>query len=230
MPLNNDKAFFDFLRRLKKNRLSQAEVDEANGYIHPELEPIIITAPRLSEDIGSKKGPLTALVGSVAATLLLTSVPKEEGLEYKAYKDIAGVWTVCSGDTKDVHPGLIETPAGCQARLEAQLVAHAKGAMLCTPTLTASDREYQRAAVTSLAYNIGVGGYCHSTVNKQFNAQNWWNGCQSFISWNKATVNGKLVSVKGLTSRRQREIQICGTNLVSGCTPENLQQRLGSIK
>jgi lysozyme len=230
----DDKSLFDFFRSKKREwtrqptaKLSQKDVDGLNAVLSPVEEQIIVTAPRQPNP---SKGALGGIVGAVAATFLLTFVPTQEGTAYKAYKDIAGVWTVCQGDTKDVHAGLIETPAGCQKRLEMQLTAHAKGMMLCTPTLEGEGKEWLRAAGTDLTYNIGIGGFCGSSIHKKWLVQQWWDGCQGFIAWNKARVKGVLRPVKGLTLRRQREIQICGTNLVNGWTPENLKQRVEAIK
>lgn len=169
--------------------------------------------PKPSDALQGVKGPLVAIVGALAATSLFASIPKEEGTEYKAYRDIAGIWTVCQGDTKDVHPGLIETPEGCRQRLEMQLVAHAKPVMACTPTLSEPGRDYQRAAAVSLAYNIGVRAYCHSTADRLFDSGDLKGGCNAFLSWSKAKVNGQLRTVQGLLSRRQREREICLRNI-----------------
>jgi lysozyme len=208
------KQFFDYLRRKKREwsknpraTLTQAEVNEANEALGSPSAP---SKPSVaSSTLGSKVGPLAAVVGSLAASSLLLTVPKEEGTSYKAYKDIAGIWTVCQGDTKNVYPSLIETPEGCRVRLERQLVIHAKGVMACTPRLSEEGREWQRAAAVSLAYNIGVGGYCKSSVDRYFDTGNWKRGCDNFLSWNKARVNGVLRPVKGLTERRKRERDIC---------------------
>jgi lysozyme len=208
------KQFFDYLRRKKREwsknpraTLTQAEVNEANEALGSPSAP---SKPSVaSSTLGSKVGPLAAIVGSLAASSLLLTVPKEEGTSYKAYKDIAGIWTVCQGDTKNVYPSLIETPEGCRVRLERQLVIHAKGVMACTPRLSEEGREWQRAAAVSLAYNIGVGGYCKSSVDRYFDTGNWKRGCDNFLSWNKARVNGVLRPVKGLTERRKRERDIC---------------------
>lgn len=210
----SDTALFDTLRRFKRRwsksstGLTQAEVEEVNAALR-QPSASVGTGFRPSEVISSKKGPLVAIVGALAATSLFASVPKEEGTEYKAYRDIAGIWTVCQGDTKDVHPGLIETPEGCRQRLEMQLVAHAKPVMACTPALSEPGRDYQRAAAVSLAYNIGVGAYCRSTADRLFDAGNWQGACDAFLSWSKARVNGQLRTVQGLLSRRQRERAIC---------------------
>jgi lysozyme len=216
----NRKPIFDAVKRLRKKDFTSAEVllldraiDEAEGV---DKQPLpVLTVDKydrntgISDTIGSKKGPLVALVGAIAATTLLSTVPKEEGTEYKAYRDIAGIWTVCTGDTHNVHAGLIETPEGCRQRTETQLIIHAKGVIQCTPRLSESGRDYQLAAATSLAYNIGVGGYCKSSIDKRFDAGDMIGGCNAFLAWDKARVNGQLRVVQGLHSRRVRERAIC---------------------
>lgn len=152
-----------------------------------------------------QKAGLAAIVGTVAAALLFVSIPKDEGTKFIPYKDIVGVWTVCSGDTKNVTPGVKQTAEQCQTRLEQQLAAHAAPVMKCTPTLNEQGRDYQRAAAVSLAYNIGDGAFCKSTVNRLFVAREWKRGCNAFLAWNRA--GGRVVP--GLTARRQREVAVC---------------------
>lgn len=173
------------------------------------------------------KSPLVALVGASAAIALATMIPKDEsgrtvkatvsedgtllvdhvrGPQYlAAYADIVGVWTICDGDTKGVRPGMVETQAGCTARLERQLVAHARPIMQCVPGLAAKGRENQLVASVSLAYNIGTSGFCRSTIARRFNAGNWRGGCDAMMMWNKA--GGR--PVRGLTLRRERERALC---------------------
>lgn len=199
----NDKALREgFDAHL--DRLGVPKASEASP--QPATEPI---QPSPSSGLSGTKGPLAAIVGVVAATSLFASIPQHEGLEYKAYRDIAGIWTICAGDTANVRPGMIETPEGCQRRLEAQLVAHAKPVMQCTPRLTEPGRDWQRAAAVSLAYNIGVGAWCKSTADRRFDAADWRGGCDAFLRWNKARVRGELREVRGLTKRRQEERAVC---------------------
>jgi lysozyme len=207
----SDTPIFDLFRRKKREwskrpnaALTAGEVAEVNAALAESRGQ-----PSPSSSLLSRKGPLAAVVGSLAATSLFATVPKEEGTEYKAYRDIAGIWTVCNGDTNDVHPSLIETPEGCRQRLESQLVAHAKPVMACTPALSEPGRDYQRAAAVSLAYNIGVGAYCRSSADRDFDSGQWRAGCDAFLSWSKARVNGRLRVVQGLLARRQRERAIC---------------------
>lgn len=212
----NDALIFNAVRRLKQRwtrkqaGLTQAEVDELNAVLKAAREDAPTPhAPRPSDGLGSVKGPLVALLGTIAATSLLASVPEEEGVRLAAYRDIAGIPTICAGDTKNVRMGMVETEEGCQRRLEAQLIAHARPTLACTPRLTEPGRDWQRAAAVSLAYNIGVGAWCRSTADKRFDVGDWKGGCDAFLSWNKARVNGQLRPVLGLTRRRNREREIC---------------------
>lgn len=197
----------------------------------PRIEPMA-PAPRRAP----RPGTLAAVVGGLAAAWLLTDVPKEEsgrkveatvsadgtatvrhvsGPQYlRAYLDIAGVPTACDGITKGVRMGQTYTEAQCTALLERELVIHAEGVMRCSPGLRQPGRDWQRAAAVSLAYNIGVAGFCGSTARKRFDAGNWRGGCDAFLSWNKARVKGVLRPVKGLTARRERERAICLKGLI----------------
>jgi len=225
--MSGDLIFFNYLRRKKREwsrqstaPLTQAEVDEANAVLKARDAakaaggPATAKTPEKPSTVPQiaptgAKGPLAMIVGAVAATSLFASIPKDEGLEYKAYRDIAGVLTICSGDTANVRAGMVESPEGCQRRLEAQLVAHARPVMDCSPRLREEGRDWQRAAAVSLAYNIGVRAFCHSTVDRRFDAGDFKGGCDAILRWNKARVNGQLRPVRGLTLRRERERQLC---------------------
>lgn len=183
----------------------------------------------------AKGGTLAAVVGLLSASMLLVETPKEEsgrtvqvevaedgaatvkhvtGPQYlKPYLDIAGIPTACDGITAGVKMGQRYTEAQCATMLERELVVHAQGVMRCTPRLAEPGRDYQRVAAVLLAYNIGVGGYCGSTVAKRFNAGAWTSACDAFAMWNKARVSGVLRPVAGLTARRGRERAICRKGL-----------------
>lgn len=191
-----------------------------NNPIQPMHDPKAESAAR-----GKALG-LAGVVGTLAAGILYVTIPEDEGTRYKAYRDVVGVWTICQGDTANARPGMVETPEGCRARLERQLIAHAKPVMACAPSLKGERRDYQRAAAVSLAYNVGTGAFCKSTVARRFNAHNWTGGCDALLMWNKA--GGK--AWRGLTLRRHRERQVCLTNLLPGHTPANLSARIARYK
>lgn len=180
---------------------------------------------------GAKGGTLAAIVGLVAAAALLVETPREEsgrkvdvaiakdgtatvkhvsGRQYLTpYFDIAGVATACDGITRGVKANQRYTEAQCAQLLERELVIHAQGVMRCTPRLAEAGRDHQRVAAVLLAYNIGVGGYCSSTIDRRFDAGQWRAGCDAFLMWDKARVGGVLRPVAGLTARRKRERAIC---------------------
>jgi Phage-related lysozyme (muraminidase) len=155
-----------------------------------------------------KKKSLAGLVGAAAA-LLYVLVPAHEGEVLTTYKDPVGILTVCYGDTDPAMaiPGVTYTREECLQSLERQLVAHAEPVLACTPVLR--DHPEQLAAAVSLAYNIGEGNYCKSTVARRFNAGDWAGACAAFEMWTKA--KGK--TLPGLVRRRADERALCEKNL-----------------
>ncbi|AJX18540.1 glycosyl hydrolase [Burkholderia pseudomallei] len=161
-----------------------------------------------------RRKTLVGVVGAAAAALLLSVVPKFEGLELIARPDPIGIVTACYGDTKDVHAGQRFTPAECRARLEQRLIEHAEPVLRCTPVLRG--RTYQLAAAVSFAYNIGAGAYCGSITAKRFNAGDWKGACQAMNEsdngWPQwVTARGRVLP--GLVKRRAEERAICERGL-----------------
>jgi hypothetical protein len=114
-----------------------------------------------------------------------------------------GVTSVITLEWKDI------TDAGTSSTPERELFIHAQGVMACTPSLRRSGRDMQRVAAVSLAYNIGVAGWCGSTARRRFDAGDIRGGCEAIAMWNKARVQGVMLPVAGLTARRAREREIC---------------------
>ncbi len=154
----------------------------------------------------AKRKTLIGVIG-VAAALIVT--PFVSGWEsggtprLVAYQDIVKVWTICGGETLGVKPGMVETIEGCAFREEAALIRHAEPVLACTPGLRPHPN--QLSAAISLAYNIGTGGYCGSTVARRFNVRDWRGACDAFLMWNRA--GGKVV--RGLDRRRRAERDLC---------------------
>jgi len=170
---------------------------------------------------------LTSVVGAGAAALLMTMVPAEEsgrkvavtiakdgsatvqhvsGPQYlKAYLDAVGVATACDGITKGVKMGQHYTEAQCASMLEQELIVHAQGVQRCTPGIWATGLDRLRVAAVSMAYNIGIAGYCGSTTARLFKAGRYGEGCLAMTMWVKA--GGKVLP--GLVGRRRRERALC---------------------
>lgn len=158
----------------------------------------------------TKLGAMAALGAAALSALALAVAPlkTDEGKVNTSYLDIAKIPTECYGHTgPEVRLGTRKTDAQCEALLTVDAETHLRGALACTPAL--ADRPYQLAAVTRLTFNIGVAGYCGSTIARRFAARDWRAGCDAFLAWNKARVNGRLVVVRGLALRRERERQQC---------------------
>jgi lysozyme len=126
-----------------------------------------------------------------------------EGCKLKAYKCPAGIWTIGYGHTgPDVKPTSKISQAQANALLSADL---SKAGEAVSAACQRDPNPNQLAAMTSLAFNIGRGAFEKSTVLKAHNRGDTTSAGRAFMMWNKARVNGKLVEMPGLVSRRARE-------------------------
>lgn len=153
----------------------------------------------------SKK--LIAVVGSTAALILMTLVPKHEGTIYRGYLDPVGIVTACTGHTKTAVLGKKYSKADCDKLLEADIIEHAQGVLACTPVL--KDQPYPLAATVSFAFNVGVGAYCKSTMARKFRYRDFVGACAELSRWIKA--GGQILP--GLVTRRAEERDICEGHL-----------------
>lgn len=129
-------------------------------------------------------------------------IARSEGCRLRAYRDIAGVWTIGWGETEGVTPELVWTQSEADRRLCERLAEFAAGVeRLVTHRVTL----HQFAAMVSLAYNIGLAGFARSSVLAAHNRGDALSASRAFGLWNKARVGGVLQPVRGLTARRARE-------------------------
>ncbi|EBR4567687.1 lysozyme [Salmonella enterica] len=126
-----------------------------------------------------------------------------EGRRYEAYRDVAGVTTICDGHTgKDIVPGKHYTDAECDALLKKDL-ERVKAQV--DPLIKVSIPESERAAFYSFAYNVGTGAFAKSTLLKKLNAGDQAGACNELKRWTYA--GGK--QWKGLITRREIEREVC---------------------
>jgi lysozyme len=64
------------------------------------------------------------------------------------------------------------------------------------------------SALVSLAFNIGTGAFATSTLRRKLQEGDLWGASAEFSRWNKARVGGRLVTLPGLTRRREAERQL----------------------
>lgn len=129
-----------------------------------------------------------------------------EGHRLKAYRDPVGIPTICFGSTRGVKMGDVKTAAECKALLTKEIETHLRGIDACIMA-TISDQEY--VAYTSVAYNVGVGAFCNSTLNEKLNQGDRSGACAELSKWVYA--GGDVLP--GLVKRRAGERQLCEAGL-----------------
>ncbi|WP_162818032.1 lysozyme [Aquirhabdus parva] len=150
-----------------------------------------------------KKNWVAGLV--LLAASLLATISSHEGTRYKPYYDSVGVLTVCEGITgKGVIAGKAYTRAECDALIQSRVLIAGQGVLSCVNE-PINQNEYE--AYTDLAYNIGTGAFCKSSIVTYLNQGNHKEACNRILLYNKA--GGKVLP--GLVSRRAKENKQCLT-------------------
>ena len=140
-----------------------------------------------------------ALAVSAAA---LVGIASHEGYRGEAYKDAVGVPTIGYGETAGVKMGDKTTPERALVQLLESTEKHADAIRQC---IKVPLYQHEFDAYISLAYNIGTGAFCKSTLVKKLNAKDYAGACKEIKRWNKAS--GKVLP--GLVKRRETEYRMC---------------------
>lgn len=145
----------------------------------------------------------SVIAGIVLSASALVAIVTSEGYTDTAVIPVPGdVPTIGFGTTEGVKPGDRITPPKALARALTD-VQKFEGAMKRCVTVPLHQYEYD--AYVSLAYNIGPGAFCGSTLVKRLNAGDYIGACQAILMWDK--FKGK--PLRGLTIRRQSEYKTC---------------------
>jgi lysozyme len=132
-------------------------------------------------------------------------IAKFEGCELTAYPDVKGVWTVGYGSTINLdtnQPIKKGDKIDQQTALEWLKKDTLKFSQGVSKLIKVPITENQLTALTSFAYNVGLGAFSKSTLLKLLNAKAPKDQVsQEFLKWCKA--NGRIV--KGLLNRRKAE-------------------------
>ena len=123
-----------------------------------------------------------------------------EGCSLKAYRCPAGVLTIGYGCTVGVKEGQTIT----QAQADSMLLKELSKFEDAVNKLNVSLNQNQFDALVSFCYNLGTGIFKGSLLNA-IKTQNWQSVAQQILLYNKASVNGKLTELNGLTRRRKAE-------------------------
>lgn len=141
-----------------------------------------------------------ASLGLSAAALV--GIATFEGYSPTTYLDIVGIPTIGFGTTGGVKPGQKTDPVSALQRKLSDVQKFEGAIKQC---VTVPLHQYEYDAYLSLAYNIGSGAFCGSTLVKKLNQQDYTGACREILRWNRA--GGKVV--RGLSVRREKEYRTC---------------------
>ncbi len=141
----------------------------------------------------------------------LDFIKHEESVRYKSYKDIAGKLTIGVGH--------LILPNEHQQYDTTTLTDQAINSLLQHDLITCDEaikkyvavplNQNQYDALASFIFNEGSGAFASSHLLKYINQKAPSSVIQdAFMVWDKAVVNGHLVSVIGLENRRKHEASL----------------------
>jgi lysozyme len=136
------------------------------------------------------------------AALTIPFVIYFEGEIREGYKDPIGIVTACVGHTETAVFKKKYTAEECRKLLEYDLEVHNQGMMDCVYVPLNLN---QRASFLSFTFNVGVGAFCGSTLNKKLNDGDYAGACAELSRWTWA--GGK--QLPGLIKRRAAERELC---------------------
>jgi lysozyme len=150
-----------------------------------------------------------------------------EGYRNRPYKCSAAIWTIGFGHAmyadqlslpnvrKEGYTGLIRSDYQLKGEdnrvwskeelvdlFKVDINSFERGVLRLSPNLVSHQSKFD--AVTSFAYNAGLGNYQRSTIRMKVNREDWTGASEAFMSWTKA--GGKEVS--GLVKRRKAEVAL----------------------
>jgi lysozyme len=133
-----------------------------------------------------------------------------EGRKYKAYYDIAGKLTIGIGHKCLPIEGFTPNTTIGDSKIDQLfqsdiiLAARSIDAVVKNLNLTAN----QNCALLDFEFNLGIGALASSTLLKCINSGDLVGASNQFLKWDHAHVNGVMVEVPALTTRRNAEREL----------------------
>lgn len=156
-------------------------------------------------------------IGCGALAILAVVVPKFEGKRNTAYRDVAGILTICYGHTGHIRRGQTATDEQCRILLEKDL---AEALRVVDQSVTTPMSEPRRAGLASFVFNVGETKFKRSTLLRKLNAGDKA-ACEQLMRWVYVYVSdstgdaitdsegGRYVFNQGLANRRAAEKELC---------------------
>jgi lysozyme len=154
--------------------------------------------------------PLRAITAAALAAAIAVALPmvkSEEGYRPVGYRDIIGVPSYCYGGTGP--KAIVDkryTAAECNSQVASDVRSHAEGIAACVRVPTPAP---SLAAFISFSYNVGVAGFCRSSIARHLNAGDLKDACAGLSAY--AYAGGKRIP--GLAARRAKERALCERGL-----------------
>lgn len=150
----------------------------------------------------------------------LDLIKSHEGLRLEAYPDVAHGWSVATigyGHTNAMKPPTVKkgdriTKADAENILLSDL---SKTWNLMKPYIKVDLNDYQRGALVSFTFNLGIGNFSRSTLLKKLNKGDYSGAAKEFDKWVYA--GGKVYP--GLVRRRKEERELFLRGPVSTPSP-----------
>jgi GH24 family phage-related lysozyme (muramidase) len=110
-----------------------------------------------------------------------------EGYKEVAYKDSAGIYTICYGETNGVRQGQVSTKAACDKQLNASINSHS-AALVGLPE---GIPDVVLVGALDVAYNIGVTAFRESSIYSALLLRNYEDAGKAILMYKYITVNPK---------------------------------------
>ncbi len=172
---------------------AEPEAVEAEAEAEAEAGPAPQTSPPASDSQGSADANANLRINDAGLQIIKDS----EGLRLEAY-NLGGQWLIGYGHAATARAGMKITEAQAEALLRED-VKDAEDGVRRKVTVPVNRNQF--SAMVSLAYNLGVGGFGHSTVLAAVNKGDYNGAADAFLNHNKA--GGKVL--EHLTMRREKE-------------------------
>lgn len=123
---------------------------------------------------------IAALAGATMLGGAITGVVQHnEGLSLTAYKDSAGIPTICYGETKGVKMGQRATLSDCQKQLIESAGAHARA----LDGLPMQLSDVVLIGSVDFIYNVGVAGFNGSAVKRHLKRLDYAAAGKAVLDW-----------------------------------------------
>ncbi len=158
-----------------------------------------------SRETGQPNGRLSESSKSVneLSTKGLSFIAEKEGFRNTPYPDVGGQLTIGYGHL--IKEGESFTSITEQEGMELLNKDVGIAVNAVNNNLKVPVNQHEFDALTSFTFNVGEGNFKKSTLLKMVNNGNRSKIRESFLMWNKDTINGILQEVSGLTKRREKE-------------------------